>query len=1529
MSKPPPASASASGRRPQPSGKQSNKKVVFFDDDDGDDEEAKDGGGTQGVGKGGAKVNAANSKAKPKKSDLIKEILNVGAAVLGLTGGKYKPEIAYPYTRGNERLDEDFNEVGLQWEPPDVDVALTTNQKRMWRNGELPYVNLLGATMIHEPDIALGTQLHFYFVKSAAVCLFVMSVLCVPSLVLTMHGTHVPAVARDPMGLYVFTVGNIGLDESSRTFRNDSSCGHTVSSFGSTYHGTCVRALGLTLTSPEAAGLLTLFEVLQVLAFFCFVLHFRRRVMEMVAERRAKDAASSVKPSDYTVVVRGVPHGTTEEELVDFFSQLYPLDVPDWKQRPAVADARPVESTDHHGVPFYKGTWVAECSIYYSKAHFLQFYKEQHRFMKRLFRHRARMKMFDEKTPHANGPRARYWRWAERAMIREAARLDRMTEDFLAAHTKEKKVVQAATKPKGGKKNAFFGKLFKPKAATVVVTAKPGAAAAVEKKVILGPDGKPARTIMVPDPEDPDNMIEIIDPAYLIELKGATDDLADAVLNRKATDLIPELTADVGVNKTNVVGSADAEHISKDDDPMSKFKPRKLVVAFVTFEYAESMARCVEDYRAASWRPASFYPPQLKFKGKFLHVEQAPDPEAIVWDNLEETPLAKLGQRLLTGAVIFVVVVISYAIMVQASSFKVSYEKSMPSKALCGVELPKLYNLGSYTDISLTYPPATNGFQAKLNQMCSKVSPGSVYAEWSYHGDFNEEGLGGDSNYNTAQCAVKPNGLCPNFVLNGTTSVVQGPSTYCPCVRVDDGGQECSTIGCMLPPLYNKDPACQRFKPSLVGKCLCQTRLSSSVAAGLSSIYAVLANPSEVCRPYYLGYLTSVGINYVIIVVLVVANLVLKWVIRIMVRWESHSSFGKMNTATLMKVFVGIFVNLAVIPIVAFGSVGTGSSVLQTLMIFQGEYDDFSKEWYGVVGSFLITEMMFYVIVFVLAQWGMAVVCRNLTRQIVTPLATQRYTYIWAMQDDLDRTLGTPYFNPAAQSGHLLAVMFFAMTFASGLPFIIPLACIGFLMSFVLDKWLYCRYYRRPNPLVDSSEEPMMAVISILPYAAFMRLAFACWMLSSRGVFVVGTAYGDVANLVAGGLPLGLAYSVYLYLAEAILRGVAGSDDKTPDWLLGRIFLPHIFPMFVLLVLFVVIKIAIKLVKLVLAPPISALVRAVMPLCQKKPPLLNAEGKLIPYELLQLHDPLRRQSSPFTGDFVRLLRPAADAEKPPEQPLCSCIPWPAAVMRNCCPGCRRVTREDLTDAEAEEGWVVEVQDAYLVKFQEWGEMTNLGGVVRLQGERRRTLEIIMSSASCTYMLNRMPAYRFTLQSTGDENLNGLMMDAAGSHASRLGTITAEDLFASVGNGGDPITDKYLFKKAGRTVKKNDTRWDVQLPTDDARRAKLTDKQKTDEAYDKFWVVGERPEEDPDDEEWDSDEWTSDSDEDGDYSYGDEGSDSGDEVRCGKGNAVEAPQPSMNALSTDTHPPCLFVKRHVGKTGFARRRQGLADKGGGR
>ena len=1024
-----------------------------------------------------------------------------------------------------------------------------------------------------------------------------------------------------------------------------------------------------------------------------------------------------------------------------------------------IIDARPVDHCEHTPlVPFVKGTWVAECSLYHSMAKFISFYRMQHKLMIQLFRERARMKMFSEKTVHAHGANARFWGWAEARMIKISKKIDKLSTDFVASQRLKikgkDKAVNKLAMPKAGKatKSTFNCCSRKKKVVTIAVE-DPTAAATVdakETKKILGPDGKPAKTIFVPDPNDPALMIEIIDPSVLLEAQQvAAGDLAASVLNRTATDLVGGLLDEVGKSKMNIVGSADAEHLSKDDGDISKkFKERKLLFAFVTFEYVESMARCIEDYAAVKYRPSWMYPAQLKFKGHRIDVQQAPEPSRILWDNIEEPTWRKFSMRARTAGIIFLLVVLSYAIIVQASSYQVAAAAKLPSISMCSKEIPMLFNQVDFEHIGLTYPPTTNGYKERLDGNCNKIVAGSFYAQYGYNGRYDQPGLGAGSTYSLTQCNIQNVGLCPNFQTNGTNSNAQGPSTYCPCISTTDVSQSCQTSACFLPPSNRNKAHCLTFKANLLGTCYCAARLTDALNgfAG-SSLGSTISNSADECHAYFIDYVTSLGINYAVIAVLVCMNVILKWFIRTITRTESHSSFGKAQCTILRNVFISIFVNFAFVPIVAFGYWPGLPSIFNVAYIFQGIFPDFTLEWYGAMGSFLLCELIFHIIIGLIAQMGTYLIVRPFTRSCYYPFVLAQSSYFVATQYDLHKIEFAPYFNPASQSGNMLALLFFAMTFASGLPFMMPLACIAFLVAFAADKLLFCMFYRLPPKDTDDDNVVMLKVVSLLPYAAMLRLAFGCWMLSSRGVFVIDTAYGEIANLNVGGVPFAVVYRAYLTLAQTQIYSLLGSNSGM-GFIFDRVLMPNTFPLFLLLVVIVLLKLLVAVIKKVFGPIARLIWETCVPLCKRQAAQITADGKILPYEIQQLRDPLRKHTSPFTGDYVQMLRKTVDNDKPPRQPLCSCIPWPARIMRNCCPGCKRVVREDVSEIDAEDGWKVEVTDDYVVKTQVWEEMTSLGGITRLQGEKKRTYEVIMGYSCHTYMFSRMPIYRLMFQSTG-------------------------------------------------------------------------------------------------------------------------------------------------------------------------------------
>jgi hypothetical protein len=163
------------------------------------------------------------------------------------------------------------------------------------------------------------------------------------------------------------------------------------------------------------------------------------------------------------------------------------------------------------------------------------------------------------------------------------------------------------------------------------------------------------------------------------------------------------------------------------------------IAAFVTFEYTESMARCVEDYAAYSsgWLPIFYYPSRLKFRGHRLHVEKAPEPDEIVWENLETGPTARFFHRVRTTIITIILMAICFAITLQASIYKQRFSDSIPSAKICQEEIPMLYasegNTSDYRQIWLARAPES--VRETRDAACSKIIPGSIYGVYTTGGN--------------------------------------------------------------------------------------------------------------------------------------------------------------------------------------------------------------------------------------------------------------------------------------------------------------------------------------------------------------------------------------------------------------------------------------------------------------------------------------------------------------------------------------------------------------------------------------------------------------------------------------------------------------------------------------------------------------------------------------------------------------------------------------------------------------------------
>lgn len=296
----------------------------------------------------------------------------------------------------NERLGEDFEDS--PWVPPSVELAWEYRLKTVYLGGNAKRskIKLTKAT-----DLGLGVPMYFLFIKTFAITTFFMSIFSLPPLFFSYYGHRIPQQDQDTSGFYRLSIGNIGYDPADKNYEEDSQCSSAPNK-----DMLCFHIHGIEFTFVEIANILTICEVIQVIIFFIGVLYLSR------AHKRIKSKLDgrTCSVTDYSVMVENIPPNTTEIELIQHFSNLYPLDRPDWKGRPAVDSAEPVRSCGNSGFAHHLDTWVAEVTIFKKIGSMIRSFKSKQKLTEDLLRQRALMKMYNTDTSHANGPDPKRYR---------------------------------------------------------------------------------------------------------------------------------------------------------------------------------------------------------------------------------------------------------------------------------------------------------------------------------------------------------------------------------------------------------------------------------------------------------------------------------------------------------------------------------------------------------------------------------------------------------------------------------------------------------------------------------------------------------------------------------------------------------------------------------------------------------------------------------------------------------------------------------------------------------------------------------------------------------------------------------------------------------------------------------------------------------------------------------------------------------------------------------------------------------------
>lgn len=414
--------------------------------------------------------------------------------------------------------------------------------------------------------------------------------------------------------------------------------------------------------------------------------------------------------------------------------------------------------------------------------------------------------------------------------------------------------------------------------------------------------------------------------------------------------------------------------------------------------------------------------------------------------------------------------------------------------------------------------------------------------------------------------APKGAALTLNDVACPDPRLVSAGVGLCPCA-ITTTSATCSTLSCFIPELETPKTLCKSFTASTVLGCYCQGALAMYVEelGAINGFLEFADNEMDTCKVFVETYATAQSVIILSSGMASVVNVLLGIIIPVLTGLEGHVSLSQRSKSLAVKVAAAQTINTGLTAVLVNARLAEDSTVKLPAIISQigllsGEYDDFTTPWYGTVGTTIITTAAINALIpptLMSVEFFLDMCSRRSV--INTPGAVVR-------QSQLDELFVGARFATPPRYPLVITMVVVSYTYSGGLPLLLPLAAVGFMMQYAVDKWMLLKFYRKPAAY-DSSMT--MLLLEILPWTVLLHLGFSVWQFSSGSIpsaFLSSEFIQYAANL-AGVSSIGTQASSFLESYKAI----ASQYDSIG--LVPRVLRLNTFPLalfFVILLVFLV-----------------------------------------------------------------------------------------------------------------------------------------------------------------------------------------------------------------------------------------------------------------------------------------------------------------------------------------------------------------------
>lgn len=318
---------------------------------------------------------------------------------------------------------------------------------------------------------------------------------------------------------------------------------------------------------------------------------------------------------------------------------------------------------------------------------------------------------------------------------------------------------------------------------------------------------------------------------------------------------------------------------------------------------------------------------------------------------------------------------------------------------------------------------------------------------------------------------------------------------------------ECSAINSTSP---------DTSKYSLQTMCYCQ-QLSTQDLTSKST---------EICS-VYVGYLTLANvIKFLSSFGIMIINFFLKIMMRKLSKFERSQSRSRIQKRVFKKVFVVLFINTAVLTYLVNLDIPSFSKY-----ILNGQYNDFTRDWYLHVGYMILILMM------------ISVGSPHLIYLAISyPIGACKRKCCWKSrksQYELNQLYTGPDFEISTRTSQILNVIFTSYLYSGGIP-LLNCTCLLFLiLIYYTDKFLVLRHFRSP-PSYDHSL--YMSAIKLLPLAVILHSCLSLYMYGNQDIFRVSNPKNTTLSYIFGDniayrleIPSGIANCLLIVSAVGLI----------------------------------------------------------------------------------------------------------------------------------------------------------------------------------------------------------------------------------------------------------------------------------------------------------------------------------------------------------------------------------------------------------